>query len=152
MDTILYFLQSIPESMGIIALSLALARVPLRWKYILGGGVPCALVTYFVRELPVTFGLHLPIILFIVFMLIVKLTKLTPSKVIIVLFTSVVTLALLEFLITSTALGWLHITADEAMTNLTLWTLLGLAQAIILNIIALVVPRFMKPVEGTWKV
>jgi len=110
-----------------------------------------ALVTFLIRALPVTFGLHLPVTIFMIFILIVKLTNLTPSKTIIVLFTSVVILALLEYLITSTTLAWTHMTADDAITDLTLWTFLGMIQAILLNIIALVVPRFLKPIEGVWR-
>jgi len=151
MNTFLYFLQSIPEGMGIIALSLALGRVPLRWGRILAGGMVIALVTFLIRTLPVTFGLHLPVTLFLIFIAIVRLTNLTPSKTIIVLFTSVVTLALLEYLITSTTLAWTHMTADDAITDLPLWTFLGMIQAILLNVIASVVPRFLKPIEGVWR-
>jgi hypothetical protein len=152
MSIFYFFLQAIPESMGITALTLAITRVPLRWGHILIGGTLIAGVSYFIRALPVTFGFHLPVMIFVLFMLVIKFTNVTPSKTIIAVFTSVVTLALLEYLVSSVFLAYSHMDAAQALKNENLWTTMGVIQAIILNIIALVVPRFLKPNEEGWKV
>jgi hypothetical protein len=40
---------------------------------------------------------------------------------------------------------------SEAMNNEVLWASIGVIQAVILNIVALVVSHFFKPVEESWK-
>ena len=152
MNIFFFFIQSIPESMGIIALSLALARAPLRWGHIFIGGLLLAVISYIIRALPVTFGLHLPVMIFVLFVLIVRLTNLTPSKTIVVVFTSFFALALLEYLVSGTFFAYTHMDPEQALANEKLWSALGVTQAVILNIIALVVARFLKPTEeGSWK-
>ena len=152
MSIFLFFIQSIPESMGIIALSLALARAPLRWGHIFIGGLLLAVISYIIRALPVTFGLHLPVMIFVLFLLIVKLTNLTPSKTIVVVFTSFFTLALLEYLVSGTFFAYTHMDPEQALAHEKLWSALGVTQAMILNIIALIVAHFLKPTEeGSWK-
>ncbi|MEN6327982.1 MAG: hypothetical protein ABFD18_17455 [Syntrophomonas sp.] len=152
MTTFYYFLQSLPESMGLIALSLAITKVPLRWGRILLGGVIISVISYIIRSLPVTFGFHMPVMLFVLFVLIVKSTNIPPSHTIIALFSGFFTLALLEYLISSAFFAYTHMDPNNAMANETLWTSLGVIQAIILNIIALVVQHFLKPVEASWKI
>ncbi len=147
----MYFLQSIPESMGIVALSLAIARVPLKWAHISLAGILLAIISYVIRSLPVTFGLHLPVMILIIFMLIVKYTNLKPSLAIVAVFTSFFTLALLEYLVSGTFFAYTQTDPEQALSNEKLWSILGIIQAIILNIIALVVPRYLKPTEGAWK-
>jgi hypothetical protein len=152
MSIFYFFLQSIPESMGIVALSLALARVPLRWGHIFIGGLLLSVISYIIRSLPVTFGFHLPVMIFVLFMLIVKLTNVTPSRTIIAVFTSILILALLEYLVSGAFFAYTHMDPEQALANEKLWCALGVTQAMILNIIALIVARFLKPTEdGSWK-
>jgi hypothetical protein len=147
MSIFYFFIQSIPESMGIIALCFALARVPLRWGQFFIGGLLLAVISYIIRSLPVTFGLHLPVMIFVLFVLIIRFTKLTPSKTIVVVFTSFFSLALLEYLVSGTFFAYTHMDPEKALANEKLWSALGVAQAMILNIIALIVAHFLKPTE-----
>lgn len=151
MNAFYYFIQSIPECVGVIALSLAVARIPLRWGRILIGGIFISILTYIIRSLPITFGFHLPICIFVIFLLIVKLTNVSPSRTIIAVFTSFFTLALLEYIISTAFFAYSHMTPKQALANQGLWASLGIGQAVILNIIALIVVHFLKPIEGAWK-
>lgn len=151
MTTFYYFIQSLPECMGLIALSLAIARVPLLWGRILLAGALISVITFGIRALPVTFGLHLPITIFVIFLLIVKTTRVRPSRTILAIFSSFFTLALLELLISNTYFAYTHMNSEQAMANEASWAVLGVTQSLLLNAIALILPRFLKPSEGAWK-
>lgn len=150
MDTLYYFLESLPECMGLIALSLALALVPLKWGRIFLGGALISLLTFGIRALPVTFGLHLPISIFIIFLLIIKMTDVTPSRSIIAVFASFFTLALLEYLVSTGFFAISHMNSKQALADESLWTLVGIFQDVILIAIALIASKFLK-VKGAWK-
>lgn len=151
MNVFYFFLQGIPECMGMVALSLAYARVPLRWGYILIAGVFIAILNYLIRSLPLTFGFHIPIMIFITYFLIVKLTKSTLSRTIIAVFSSFVTLALLEYFVSNTFFSLSKTDPQDVIANEGLWAAIGVVQAFILNMIALLIARLMKPTDGAWK-
>lgn len=66
----LFFLQSIPESVGAFALSLALAKVPLRWGRVIVVGAMLSLIIFGIRATALPAGLHtVAALLFIVIML-----------------------------------------------------------------------------------
>lgn len=132
-------------------MSLAYARVPLRWGFIFIAGVLVAVINYSIRALPLTFGFHLPIVMFLVIIVIFRLTNTSLSRSIIAVFCSLVTLSLLEYLISSTFFAISNINPQDVIANEGLWAAIGVVQAIILNMIALFVARIMKPIEGAWR-
>ncbi len=146
-----FFLQGIPECMGVVALSLAYAKVPLRWGYIVISAVFLVVINYFIRSLPLTFGFHLPVMMFIIYLLIVKFTNSTLSRTIIAVFSSVATLALLEFVVSNVYFSISTLEPQDVIANERLWAIIGVVQAAILNITALIVARIIKPNEGAWK-
>ncbi|MGI5911582.1 MAG: hypothetical protein ACOX6E_03240 [Syntrophomonadaceae bacterium] len=146
-----FFLQSIPECVGLIAISLAVGRVPLRWGHILLGGIVVSIVTFIIRSFQFSFGLHLPIAIFLIFLLIYKSTLLAQSKIIIAVFSSFVILAVAELLISKTFFAITQMEPSQAFANTQLWSLVGLVQAILLMVIAVVIAHFRKPNEGAWK-
>ena len=152
MSTFYYFIQSVPECMGLIALSLAFAQVPLCWGRIFLGGALLSLLTFGIRALPVTFGFHLPISIFVMFLLIVKLTQAPPSRAIIAVFSSFFALALLELIISNVYFAFTHMTYQQAIEHQASWAAVGVFQAFILNIIALIVARFFKSTRRAWKI
>ena len=48
MSLFYFFVQGIPECMGMVAMSLAYARVPLRWGFIFIAGTFLAIVNYLI--------------------------------------------------------------------------------------------------------
>lgn len=151
MSVLYFFLQGIPEGMGVVAIALAVARVQLRWRYIFLCALLLAVVNYFIRSLPVTFGFHLPVAILLLFILMVRFTNLSPSRTIIAVFSSFVIIALLEFVVSSTFFAYSQMDAQQVIANEPLWAAVGIFQAAILIIIALVISHFHKPNEGVWK-
>jgi hypothetical protein len=151
MDILYFFIQSIPESMGLVAMSLALGRVSQKWGHIFIGGALIAVIAYIVRSLQGTFGFHLPVMIFVLFILLVKFTTLKPSRAIIAVFTSFFTLALLEYLVSGAFFAYSHMDPQQVLADLPLWTALGIVQAVLLNVIAVILARFLKPSKGAWK-
>lgn len=150
MDTFYYFLESVPECVGTIALCLALAQTPLRWRRIFIGGVIFSLLTFGIRALPVTFGLHLPICIFLIFFALIKMTDLSPSRTIMAVFASFFIVALLEYVVSTVFFALTHMDPNQALANEPLWTGVGITQDAILIIISLVIPHFFKPTKGIW--
>ncbi len=151
MHILLFLLQGIPEMMGVFALSLALARVPLRWGRILLVGTVLASVVYFVRLLPVTFGLHTIAGVLLLAIFLVKATHLSSSKSFIVVIVSVVVLAILELLINEIFLAFTKLELSEMISKDWSWKLLGFIQVMMINLLAVFVSRILKPVQGAWK-
>lgn len=151
MNIFYYYIQSIPESMGLIALSLALAKVGLRWGRIFIGGVFLSILVYYIRSFHIGFGLHLPATIFVIFLAITRMTIVRPSRAIISVFSSLFILALLEYLINIAFLAYTHMEFKQALADKRLWALVGIVQDGMLFSIALIVSHFLKPIEGSWK-
>ncbi len=151
LDLLAFFLQGTLEMTGLIALSLALAGVPLRWKRIVPAGVALAVIIYVLRQLPVPFGVHTIAGLLLIVFFIAKSTNVSATRSFVVVFISGVTLALLELLIVESLFALTKIEADVAVSKNVMWSLFGLPQALILIFLALLVARYKKPVQGAWK-
>lgn len=151
MSIFYYFLQSIPECVGVITLSLVLARVPILWKRILVSAVIFSSVTYIVRSLPLIFGMHLPIFILLLFLAIFVFTNVKPANIIVAVFATMMILALLEFVFSSTFFAVTQLSPQRLDTYEGLWAALGVAQSMVLVIIALFLPKYFRPVEEAWK-
>lgn len=151
MNIFFYFLQSIPECIGLISLSLTLSRVPLRWGRVLIGAVMLSIVVYIIRALPVIFGLHLPISILLMFLLFVIFTHAKPSNIIIAIFSSFMILTLLEYVFNSTFFAVTRLDPQQLDAYEGLWAALGVAQSLVLIIIAMFMPKYFRPIEGAWK-
>jgi hypothetical protein len=152
LEILMFLVQGIPEMSGAVALSLALAGVPLRWRIIVPYGVVLVIIIYAIRALPVTFGLHTIAALLLMVVFIAKTTNVSPVKSVIFVTISMVTLSLLELFIHKLLFAMTKIELQVLMSNKVLWSLFGLPQAIILILLALLVSRFRKPVQGAWKI
>lgn len=150
---LLFLLQGIPESSGYIALSLALLGVPLRWKRIIAAGTVLALLFFTVRSLPLTFGIHTAVGIFLLVVAINRVTNIAVTRVFAAVIVCFSILVLLELVIHE---PFFAVTKLDPQTfineHIFLWTLLGLPQAFLLNIFALLVARFKKPREDAWKI
>ena len=150
---LLFLLQGIPESSGYFALSLALLRVPLRWKRIIAAGTVLALVFFTVRSLPLTFGFHTAVGIFLLVVAINRATHLPVTRIFIAVLVSFSILILLELVMMEIFFAATKIDPNAAITgNNLLWKLSGLPQAFLLNIFALLISKYKKPQEGAWKI
>lgn len=146
----LFFLQGIPEMAGSFALCLALTRVPLRWGIIVTVGVVLSVVIFAIRSLPFAFGLHSVVGIILMAVFITKATRVTPTKSFIAVFTSILTLAVLELAIHKIFLILLPVTFS--LDNNPVWYLMGMPQALLIIALAVFISRIIKPLQGAWKI
>ena len=149
--TLLFLLQGIPELSGELALSLALAAVPLRWGIIVAAGAAIAVLIYVIRLLPFTFGIHSVVGILIMVLLIMIATRVKTTTCFIVVFAAFATLAALEFLFSELFFSVIKLDPQSVISNNLLWKLIGMPQAILMIIIAMLVSKYKKPREGMWK-
>ncbi len=151
---LLFLMQGIPECSGYLAFSLALLRVPLRWKHIIGAGTVLALIIFTIRVLPFSFGIHTALTVFIIVVAISRATNIPVTKIFIAVSVNFSVLLLLEYVIMEIffAATGLDPNTTIAENSNFLWKLSGLPQALLLNILALLVARFIKPREDAWKI
>jgi len=149
---LLFFLQGIPEVTGTIALSLAFAGVPLRWGIITAVGTVLTIITYIIRLLPLTFGLHTVATALLLAFFIAKTTRISSVKSIIAAFMSFATLLMLELAINKLFFAVTKLDPQVVISNNFLWKLIGLPQAILMILFAVLVSKFKKPDGEAWKV
>ena len=149
---ILFLLQGIPESLGFIACGMALARVKLRWGIILAAALVYTLIIYAIRQLPVTFGLHTAVGILLVAVFIAKATRVKPSISFVCAFASCSVLALVEVLGYEMAEKLLHTDINNIISDELMWRMVSFPQAVLLIIIALLIAKYRKPLEGMWKI
>ncbi|MDR9787906.1 MAG: hypothetical protein RJR37_11795 [Peptococcaceae bacterium MAG4] len=149
---LLFLLQGIPELSGELALSLALAGVSLRWGIIVAAGAALAVLLYIIRLLPFTFGIHSVVAILIMVLLIKIATRVRATTCFIVVFAAFATLAALEFLFSELFFSVFKLDPQSVISNNFLWKLIGMPQAILMIIFALLVSKYKKPREGMWKI
>ncbi len=149
---LLFLLQGVPESSGVIALSLALAKVPLRWGRIIATGMVLAVIVFFIRTSSFAAGLHTVAVLLFTVILITIATDVPPTKAFVVALISSIILAFLELIIHEIIFSLLKLEPQRVIENDVLWTLLGLPQAVIMILIALLTTRFLTPRQDAWKI
>lgn len=149
----MYYLQGILESSGVVALSLAVLGVPLRWKRIIAAGAVFALIIFAVRSIPFTFGIHIAVAIFILVIAITRTTHNTVSRSFIAVLVSYAVLALLETVISEVFFAVTKLDPNRVISeNNPLWVLSGLPQALLMIFFALLISRFKKPREDAWSI
>lgn len=148
---LIFLLEGIPESSLIIALSLALARVPLRWISIISFGTVLTVVIFFIRTMQFAMGLHFIVSLLLSVVFITTMTKVPPTKGFVVVSASSLVLAALELIVNGVLLPLFMIDPEIVSGNDLQWALLGLPQLAVMVLITLLVTRFNKPEQDAWK-
>lgn len=149
---LLFLLQGIPEMSGVVALSLALARVLLHWGRIIAAGTVMAIIIFFIRTSSFAAGLHTVATLLLMVILITTATRVPPTKAFVVSLISLIFLGFLELIITEVLFTLLKLDPQQVISNYLIWKLLSLPQAAIMIFVALLIPRFMTPKQDVWKI
>lgn len=136
---------------GAVALSLALAGVPLRWERVIAAGTVLCVIIFIIRALPFTFGLHTIVSIMLLVIFIAKTTHVLPSRIFITVFASFATLAILELTMYELFFAITGLDYHATKSNYLLYQLVGLPQALLMNIFAVLASRYKKPVQGAWK-
>ncbi|MGI6451024.1 MAG: hypothetical protein ACOX3R_12360 [Desulfitobacteriia bacterium] len=72
-----FIFQGIPEHIAFVTFSFALAKITLKWSKIISFGVILAFITYFIRMLSPTFGVHTIIVMGMLFIFLVQTCDVT---------------------------------------------------------------------------
>ena len=148
----LFFLQSIPESTGAVALCLALAKVPLRWGRIIVVGTMLSLIIFGIRATTLPAGLHTVAALLFTVIVLSTAAGVPPTKSFMVGLASLILLAFLEVIITGGLITLFQLDYQQMLSdNYLAWKLLTLPQAAILILISILVSRFQKPTQEARK-
>jgi len=150
--TLLFFMQGIPEIMGTVAFSLALAGAPLRWKIIAVAGTALTIIIFIIRSLPLSFGLHTVIATLLLALFIMKITRTTQLISFVAAFASFTTLVMLEFLINKLFFSITKLDPQAVILNDLLWSMLGLPQVVLMILAAVIISKFKKLDKDAWKI
>ncbi len=148
----MFLLQGIPELSGIIALSLALAKAPLRWGRIIALGTGMAVIIFFIRTSSFAAGLHTVATLLLMAILITTATRVPPTKAFVVASISIIILGFLEMIIFRIYFALKILEPQLTMSSDLLQRLLALPMDAIIIFVALLIPRFMTPKQDVWKI
>jgi hypothetical protein len=89
--------QGIPEITAVVILAFVIARVPLKWNKALLLGTILAFCVYVVRLLPIPFGSHTILLLFLLFIVLTRSAKGDAGLSFIACLVSLLALAIYEF-------------------------------------------------------
>ncbi|GBF32177.1 hypothetical protein DCCM_0368 [Desulfocucumis palustris] len=152
LQILLFFMQGFPETVGVCAFSLALARVQLRWGVILPTALVMTAIILVLRSIPITFGLHTVATILLWTLFIVRATRVPPSQSFMVVFAGIAAVALLELTMFKVLVRLLNIDINKFMSDVFLWKLAALPQAIMMIVFALLISKYRKPLEGMWRI
>jgi hypothetical protein len=140
---IVTLLQGIPEMTGAIALCLALSRTRVNWGISLAMGALLAVVMFVFRTYA-PFGLHTIVGVILIVVFLTSLQHVPVIRALLATFASMVILLLVETAINAVWVALLH--SDPYVTlshSSLLWGLLGIPQAVILMVLALIAPKIV---------
>ncbi|RKO66294.1 hypothetical protein [Desulfofundulus salinus] len=129
--------QSIPESVIILTLGLTLMGLELKWQRIIPAGVLSSLCSYFVRELPIPYGVHTLIGIIVIALLVIMFFKTSVPVAICVAMIGIVILITVEILIWPVIIMLTGKTMPQIWHSQTLRILLAIPELILLASITL---------------
>ncbi len=124
--------QSIPESIIILTLGLTLMGIELKWQRIIPAAVLSSLCAYYVRELPIPYGVHTLIGIIAVAVLVLIFFKTSIPVAICVAMIGIVIVATVEMLLCPLLLFFTGKTITEIWESKTLRILLAIPELIVL--------------------
>ncbi len=124
-------LQGIPELTAVTTLACVIARIPLNWRKILLIGIVLAFISYGVRLLPIPFGVHLFVLIILLFIALVSLGKGDFSLSLIASLLSFLALVIFELVSLSLLMPVFGVTPETLLTNLVIRIAIGEPQVIL---------------------
>ena len=137
---LLWLLQGIPESLGLI--SLALAGIKLKIRQIALLGIIEAVIILVIRLLPLSFGVHSILSIFSIAILLKMFNKARFSKGLLVALLVVITLAAAEAAFFTLFLSLFDLSFEQLSENIFFLVVSGWPQVLLLFILALVINRW----------
>lgn len=134
--------QSIPESFLILILGFALFNLEIEYKNALLISLISAVGSYFVRKLPLIFGVHTLLGIGILVIIAIAITKIKPFQVLVSILAGLVTIALTESILMSTYFNVIGVTLQCFISKPWLHILFFLPEAIIISILYIIVKKY----------
>lgn len=146
--------QSIPESIIILTLGLTLMGIELKWQRIIPAAVLSSLSSYFVRELPIPYGVHTLIGLLVITILVIFFFKAPCHLAAYVALIGVLSLTAVEMIILPVIIMLSGKTVTQIWQSQSLRILMALPELIVLTLITwwCVKKRFsLRPTKSSQK-
>lgn len=134
-------LQGIPEQIAVITLAFVIAGIPLKRYKILLIGIFLAFCAYVVRLFPIPFGLHTILLLFILFIILTRLSKGDVSLSFIASSSSFLALVILEFSCMSLFMLIFGFTPETLFNDLIIRIVVGEPHVLLLFISAFLINK-----------
>jgi len=133
--------QGIPEQIAIITLACVLVNAELIWKRIVPISVVIVAINYFLRLLPITFGVHTVILIGLLVVFMATSLKIDIIRAIIGSLVSYLILIIVETLCLAVIIPMFGLTPEAIITDWIVRTLVGLPQLILLLVIAFLIHK-----------
>ena len=137
-------LQGIPELTGVVTLAFVIAKIPLKWNKILLIGIVLAFISYVVRLFPIPFGMHLFLLIILLFIALIWLGKGDFSLSLVASLLSVLTLVIFEFVCLSLLMPVFGVTPETLFTNLVVRIAIGEPQVVLTFIFAFLLSKLIQ--------
>ncbi|MEW6663096.1 MAG: hypothetical protein ACOY9Y_03240 [Bacillota bacterium] len=138
-----FVIQTIPESLALVAFALAVCGQRLVKKHVLAAGLLFAVTVYVLRALPIAFGVHTMAALLAGMVWLRAVTGISHFKALYGLLVGILLLATIE-MVCLNALVYVTGKLLEAIRETWLWPFSGLPHVVILGGIAIGIDRFIK--------
>ena len=137
-------LQGIPELTAEVTLAFVIAGIPLKWNKILLIGIVLACFTYVVRLFPIPFGLHLFLLIFLLFIALTWLGKGNFTLSLMASLLSVLAVVIFELMCLSFLMPAFGLTPETLFTNVAIRILIGEPQVLLTFISAFLLNKLIQ--------
>lgn len=141
MSLLALIFQGIPEMIALTTFAFVLAKADLNWRIICASGVVMGVIAFVIRLLPVTFGVHTIVLIFLLIIIIHQFAKVEIIKTVVSVFLSFVVLVLLETVTHVTLFSVLEFSMETVMNSEMLMILVGIPQIVLLFLISFVIKK-----------
>ncbi len=138
-------LQGIPEETAVVTLAFVIAGIPLKWNRVLLTGIVLAFCAYVIRLFPIPFGIHTILLLFILFIILSRLSKGDLGLSFIASSSSFLALAIFEFSCMSLFMQTFGLTPKTIFDNLVIRIVVGEPHVLLLFISAFLLNKLYIP-------
>jgi hypothetical protein len=136
--------QGIPEQIAVATLAFVIAKIPFKWNKVILIGIILAFCAYVVRLLPIPFGIHLILLIVVLFIALLWLGKGDFSLSLIASLLSFLALVIFEYVCLSLLMPVFGLTQESLSTDLVKRIIIGELQVILLFITAFLLNKFYK--------
>ena len=141
---IVLILQGIPEQTAVATLAFIIAKIPLKWNKVLLIGIVLAFCAYVVRLFPIPFGIHLILLIVLLFIALIWIGKGDFSLSLLASLLSFLALTIFEFICLSLLMPVFGLTPESLSTDSFIRIAIAEPQVLLLFMSAFLLNKFYK--------